>query len=166
MNNDWNKYHVFLEKDGYCGVAVIQMILAKVGIEKSQENIARYVYKKWYGTPHDFMLGYLSKFFKIVNYKNNAEIKDISYHLKKENIVVVNWWDDLNGEPEGHYSIVADYNKETKMLTLVDPSNERNGIWDISSKEFVKKWYDTIDLFNHIWIDGWMLWVNPKTLLQ
>jgi len=140
------------------------MVLVKAGIDKSQTAIAKKVYKKWWGVPQQIILAYLSKFFKIVNYKQNATFKDISFHLKKGNIVVVNWWDDLDGElPEGHYCIVGNYDGKLKTLTLVDPTNARKGIWTIKASEFNKRWYDTLDMHDRTWLEGWMLWVDPKS---
>jgi ABC-type bacteriocin/lantibiotic exporter with double-glycine peptidase domain len=160
----WKKYHKFQEKPGWCGPAVIQMVLARVGINKSQAEITKSVYKKWWGTPQQMILAYLSKFFKIVNYKQSAALKDLSFHLKKGNIIIVNWWDDLDGEfPEGHYSIVGDYSSKLKSITLVDPTNARSGIWTIKSTEFNKRWYDTLDTHDRTWVEGWMLWIDPKS---
>ena len=160
----WQKFHKFQEKPGWCGPAVIQMILAAAGIEKSQTEIAKNVYKQWWGTPQQIIMAYLSKFFKTVNYKQNATFKDISFHLKKGNFIIVNWWDDLDiNYPGGHYSIVGGYDGRKKTITLVDPSNTRQGIWERNSLEFNRKWYDTLDVHDRTWIEGWMLWVDPKS---
>lgn len=160
----WKKFHKFQEKPGWCGPAVIQMVLASVEIEKSQDEIAKAVYKKWWGTNQQIMLAYLSKFFKIVNYKHNATFKDVSLHLTKGNYVILDWWDNFDeATQEGHYSVAVDYDHKLKALMLADPSNDRPGIWTISDKEFNKKWYDTLDVHNRTWIDGWMLWVDPKS---
>lgn len=167
ISTNWKKYHRFQDKPGWCGPAVIQMVLAKTGIEKSQVEIAKDVYKKWWGTPQQMVLAYLSQFFKIVNYKQNAVFRDLSFHLKKGNIIIVNWWDDLDGaSPEGHYSIVADYNSRLKTITLVDPTNTRKGIWTIKASEFNKRWYDTLDIHDRTWVEGWMLWVDPKSKIN
>jgi len=143
------------------------MVLAYCGIDKSQSEIKKYVHKKWWGTPQAMVLAYLSKFFKIVNYKQNATFKDITFHLKKGNVVVVNWWDDLDGElPGGHYSIVGDYDNKLRTITLVDPTNARKGIWTIKSSEFNRRWYDTLDIHDRTWVEGWMLWVDPKSKIN
>ena len=160
----WKKYHRFQKRPGWCGPAVIQMVLAKCGIKKTQEEIAKEVYKKWWGTTQQITLAYLSRFFKIVNYKNNAAMKDVLFHLKKGHIVILDWWDDFDVEMAGgHYSIAVEYHPRLKALTLADPSNDRPGIWTISDKEFNAKWYDTLDVHNRTWIEGWMLWVDPKS---
>jgi hypothetical protein len=164
---DWKKYHKFQKKPGWCGPAVIQTILASCGIRKTQSEIAKAVYKDWWGTDQQLMMAYLSKFFKVVNYKLNAVFSDIDYHLQKGNIVVVDWMDDFDdGEPGGHYSIVGSYDSKAKMLTLVDPSNVRPGTWNVSAKDFNLRWYDTLDVHNRTWVDGWMLWVDPKSKIE
>ncbi len=163
--NEWNKHLRFQEKPGWCGPAVIQMVLLVCGIKKTQAEIARQVYKDWWGTTQHIMLAYLSKFFKVVNYKHNATFKDLSLHLKKGHIVILNWWDDIDkdGEPGGHYSIAVDYDYKLRALTLCDPSNSRPGIWTISDREFRERWYDTLDIHNRTRIEGWMLWVDPAS---
>jgi hypothetical protein len=164
----WKELHKFQKKPGWCGPAVIQMALLACGIKKDQAEIAKDVYKNWWGTTQQIMLAYLSKFFKIVNYKQNATFKDVSYHLKEGHIVILDWWDDIDeqDEPGGHYSIAANYDVNLRALTLVDPSNGRPGIWTIADTEFNKKWYDTLDLHDRTWIEGWMLWIDPESKLQ
>ena len=163
--SNWKKFHRFQENPGWCGPAVIQMALLSSGIEKTQKEIAKDVYKEWWGTTQQIMLAYLSKYFRIVNYKHNATFKDVSLHLKKGHVVVLDWWDDIDKEdlPGGHYSIAGDYNYKLKGLTLIDPSNGRIGIWTISDKEFNKKWYDTLDVHDRTRIEGWMLWIDPAS---
>lgn len=164
MLTDWKKYHRFQEKPGWCGPAVIQMVLLKCGIKKTQKEIARDVYKSWWGTPQQMILAYLSRFFKIVNYKHNATFADISFHLNKGNIVILDWWDDFEEDiAEGHYSIATAYDNKLRALTLADPSCDRPGIWTVSDKEFRSKWYDTLDVYDRTWIEGWMLWTDPKS---
>ena len=161
---DWKKYHRFQKRPGWCGPAVIQIILAKCGMRKSQAEISRDVYKNWWGTSQQMILAYLSRFFKLVNFKDNATFSDISHHLEKGNLIIVNWWDDFDeNDPGGHYSVVVDYDSKLGALILADPSNERPGIWTISENEFRPKWYDTLDVRDKKWIKGWMLWVDPKS---
>ncbi len=164
--SSWKKYHRFQKRPGWCGPAVIQMLLAKCGRRIPQAEIAKDVYKDWWGTSQQMILAYLSRFFKLVNFKENATFSDITDHLTKGNLIIVNWWDDFDeNDPGGHYSVVADYDSKLAALTLADPSNERPGIWTISETEFRSKWYDSLDVRDKKWITGWMLWVDPKTLI-
>jgi hypothetical protein len=141
------------------------MALLACGIRKTQKTIARQVYKDWWGTTQQIMLAYFSKYFKIVNYKQNATFKDVSVHLNMGHIVILNWWDDIDkdDEPGGHYSIAISYDHKLRAVTLADPSNGRPGIWTVSDTEFNKKWYDTLDVQDRTWIEGWMLWIDPAS---
>jgi hypothetical protein len=164
MTIDWTKYLYYQEKDGYCGVAVIQMILARAGIEKTQKEIAKDVYLEFWGVSRQIMLAYLSLYFKVVNYRDNSKTGDISLHLKKDHAIVVNWWDEgEDGSGDGHYSIVSNYNPVKRILTLLDPSGERSGFWDIKYSDFEHKWWDSLVIDNKIWSTGWMLWVDFKS---
>ena len=82
----WKKCHRFQEESDWCGIATIQMALLKVGIEKTQKEIAKDVYTRFWGVGGDIMLAYLSGFFGIVNFKNNASSKDILFHLRKHRL--------------------------------------------------------------------------------
>ena len=161
--SDWKKFHRFQEKQGWCGPAVIQMTLEASGITKSQKEIAKDVYLEWWGTTGTILLAYLSRFFGQVNYKNNSTLPDLLSHLSHGHIVIVNWWDDVDkGDvPGGHYSIAGDY--KNGILTLVDPSNSRKGIWTIPDKEFEKRWYDFVDVNNKVKIEGFLLWVDSAS---
>lgn len=161
---NWKKISRYQKKPGWCGPAVIQMILLAAGIKKSQSEIAKDVYQKWWGTGQNIMLAYLSKFFKLVNFKINGRISDINYHLKKGHVVIVDWWDDLDGDdPDGHYSIVIGYDKKNKKLIMLDPYSKRSGLWKMDAKEFNSRWYDYLDVHGNTWVDGWMLWLDLKT---
>jgi len=159
---DWTKHHRFQEKPGYCGVTVCQMVLSVGDINKTQDDIAKDIYFPWWGVSRQIMLAYLSQYFGTVNYKDNCHSKDINFHLQKNHIVVVNWWDsEQDGIGDGHYSIVSEY--QNRILTMVDSSNQRNGIWKIPYKEFKYKWYDTLTLDNKIWSTGFLLWVDVNS---
>ena len=90
------------------------MVLLAAEIYISQKEIAGYVFKDWWGTPSELILAYLSKYFKIVNFKTSSSISDISYHLKKHHIVIVNWWDNIDEDDydNGHYSLAVEYNNK------------------------------------------------------
>jgi len=154
---------IFQENPGWCGPAVIQMVLLASGISKTQAEIAKDVYLPWWGTTGPAILAYLSQFFKTVNYQEKSSLDDLSSHLKMGHIVILDWWDDLdkNESPGGHYSIVDKYENDT--LTLIDPSNSRSGVWTVNGTEFVKKWFDTLDIRDEVKLSGWMLWLDPAS---
>ena len=163
-NFDWEKIHRFQKKPGWCGPAVIQMILLASGIKKSQRSIAQAVYKDWWGTSQEMILAYLSKFFGKVEFKTYAKIKDIKKQLKRGNLILVDWWDNLDGDtPDGHYTLIIGYDTVRKMLQMADPTNAREGIWEMEKEDFKKRWYDSLDTQDKKWISGWMLWVDPKS---
>jgi hypothetical protein len=161
----WKKNHVFQEKPGWCGPAICQMIFKVAHMRKTQAEIAKDIYKPWWGTGQSLLFAYLSRYFALVNFKNNGKITDISRHLNKGHIVIVNWWDNLeeSEEADGHYSLAIAYNPITKKLILADPSNTRKGIWTIGMKEFDKRWYDYLDVHTKTWTEGWMVWLDPKS---
>lgn len=163
----WKKILRHQQKPGWCGPAVIQMVFAAAGMRKSQKEIAHDVYQKWWGTTQQTILAYLSQFFKIVNFKQNATTVDISQHLDSGHVIIVNWWDDIDKseDPDGHYSLVLKYDKETKKVTLGDPATGR-GIWKMKARDFNFHWYDYLDTNNRTWIEGWMLWVDPKSKIS
>ena len=156
----------YQQKPGWCGPAAIQMALAAGGIRKPQKDIARAVYKSWWGTTQQAIFAYLSKYFKRLNFRENSKLADVRYHLAKRHIVMVNWWDDFIPEDiDGHYTLLVGYSQKTKKVKLVDPLSER-GIWKMPIKDFRDRWYDKLDVQNKTWIEGWMLWLDPKSRIN
>jgi hypothetical protein len=164
---DWKKIHRFEEKRGWCGPATIQMILAAAGIEKPQEEIAKFVDLDWWGTTQNITVAYLSKFFDNLGFEQDASVKDIENHLKKGHLVIVDWWDNLDeGKPEGHYSLAGGIDREKKTITLVDPYPQRKGIWEMSIREFEDRWFDTLDVRDRIRINSFLIWVDPSSVAK
>jgi ABC-type bacteriocin/lantibiotic exporter with double-glycine peptidase domain len=162
---NWKKIHRFQETPGWCGPAIVQMILLTKGHKISQKDIARAIYKKWWGTSQTLLTAYLSKYFNDLGYKYHCNIRNIKNQILKGNIVIVNWWDDLDGStPDGHYSLVTGFNNN-KTIELCDPSKSRKGIWNMEVKEFKKRWYDTSDLVGKNKVYKWMAWINPNSYL-
>ena len=160
-NENWHKFFKAQDKSGWCGQAVIQMALKAVGIEKSQKSISKDVYQKWYGTTPQIIIAYLSRFFNSLDYQENAKKSDIVFHLKKKRLIIVDWWDDidLDEEPDGHYSLVLDFDKKQNKITLADPSAGR-GIWQMDVDEFKAKWHGYLDVNKKIKLNGWLLWID------
>ena len=166
-NLNWERIHRFQKKEGWCGPAVIQMILLSGGIRKTQRSIAQAVYKEWWGTDQQMIVAYLSKFFNHISYKSNARISDIKRKLKKNYVILVDWWDDFDAsDPDGHYTLVIGYDTEKEKIKMADPSNERKGIWEMDKEEFKKRWYDSLDTQGRKCISGWMLWVDPESKIS
>lgn len=160
----WEKIFSFQARSGWCGPAVLRMVLLSGGIRKSQREIANDVYNPWWGTHQQMMFSYLSRFFSRLGYKERARMKDLFYHLEKGRVIVVNWWDDLDpSDPaDGHYAVVVEYRKRSDSLTLADPSAGR-GIWEIDKNKFRRRWYDYLDVRQEVEIRRWMVWVDPTS---
>lgn len=162
---DWTKHYV-RQEDGWCGPAVLKMVLSAVGIDKSQQEIVADTNISWWGVDTSIMIAYLSRFFSQLNFKINASITDIESHLNQGHIVIVDWWDDLTDDPadppDGHYSIVDSINREQGTVKLIDPSHR--GIWDMKLTDFENRWYDCLDVDQKIRQSGWLLWLNPSSV--
>lgn len=142
------------------------MALLAAGIKKTQGQIAKDVYNPFWGTTHEIMLAYFSRYFESYGHSYKSNFGKISSHLKKGHILIINWWDNIGlGAADGHYCILADYDNTSGFLTLVDPSVNRD-IWKISEEDFYKRWYDFLDLNKKIKAERWLLWVDPKTKLK
>jgi len=164
---DWNKIYRSQEENGWCGPAVIQMIFLAVGIDKSQKDIAGEVFFPWWGTHRQVLVAYLSRFFTNMGFLDNADLLDVSKLILSGKIVLVNWWDDLDGkdDEEGHYCLAVAMDDKEGTLTLVDPSEGR-GVWKIKQDEFEKRWYDFYDVRNIMKAPKWLMWVDPSSLVQ
>lgn len=158
---DWKKLYV-RQQDGWCGPAVIQTVLVAGGIAKTQQEIYRDVQLPWWGTARDVMFAYFSRFFSSVFMKEQATIEDLAACLASRRVVVVEWWDDLNDDPndppDGHYSVVSSVNRNDGTLTLVDPSYR--GIWEMGIADFEARWYDYLDVNHQHRAERWMLCVD------
>lgn len=86
---DLKKLHQFQEKSGWCGPAVIAMVLRASGIRISQKAIAEDVYLPWWGTPNQVIIAYLSRYFYDIGFKNDATLADLEKHLKLKHIILV-----------------------------------------------------------------------------
>ena len=152
---DWEKYHVYMKYEGWCGVSTIKMIFNACNIKKSIYEIAFYTWKPWYGVPYSLLVAYLNRFFTLTNYRTNASIADISKHLTLGHIVIINFWDS----DDGHYALVTECKKG--QMTIVDSSRERGWQYTISTKELKEKWFDTLS--DSLWHERFIAWVDPRT---
>lgn len=150
-----------MDRDGWCGPAIVNIALAAVGIRKSQESIMRHVYMPRFGTTQDSLFAYLSQYFRKVGFKTNARLRHVRYHLSRGHIVIVNWWDDLDedDEDDGHYTIVQSVHCNGQKMRMIDPSDR--GIWDIKTRVFLNRWYDYLDARNSKRLDRWLMWMDP-----
>lgn len=160
---NYRKIFRFQQKSGWCGPAVIHMAMVAGGFAISQAKIAKEVFLPWWGTPQNVIFAYLSQYFGEIDFKYRSQIADIKKHLAKGEIIIVDWWDDLDPtDIEGHYSLIFDYLPRTEKFVVGDP---QRGITKMKASEFAKRWYDFLDVGRKKRIDGWMLWLNPRSRL-
>ena len=95
------------------------MVLAAGGIRATQAKIAKDVFLPWWGVTQQAIYAYLSKYFKSLNFKSNGTIADLTKRLKEGKVIIVNWWDDLEGldDEDGHYTLLLDVDKKNKKVS-------------------------------------------------
>lgn len=177
INPFWREIHQRQKESGWCAAASIYLILKyaqKLSENKgknvklpTEEEIYKAVNIDWFGSTNGISVAYLSRFFSDMGQKTNASFDDLFDHLKKENIIIVDWTDDSPPPPpEGHYCILAGYDKNKNMLTFVDTSRDGRDIWECSASEFDKKWFDHEGMQeqNDLKVNRWFMWINPKSL--
>jgi len=77
-----------------------------------------------------------AKYFGFKTYlKKKSSLDNLKYFVKKKVPVIVDWF----FEDDGHYSVVADIDKNN--ITLIDPSLKR-GIRKFSNEKFLRIWFD------------------------
>jgi len=130
---------------GYCGPAVLKMILSYYGIEKTEEELAQLAgTTEELGTDDASLKHALESFGLKVIIKNQSTFEDIKTWLDKETPVIVNWFsrgrsDYSDAEvPDGHYSIVVGLDDE--YIYLQDP--EIGELRKLTREDFMKVWFD------------------------
>lgn len=144
--------------ESHCGPAVLQMLLANLGIEKSQEEITISAGVSSTIDEHGTRVDQLALAVQllvpqvVLYYKAYASLDHIQTLLSVYNLPVgVEWQglfeeddekDDEDGE-YGHYSVVTHIDYEKKALILVDPYKDYTDserIIDIY--QFLNRWWD------------------------
>lgn len=140
------------------------MVLLAAGIEKSQAEIAADVQQDWWGTTPDIIVAYLSRFLTGIGVATGSSLREVGEHLGKGRAVILDWWDDLDGgEADGHYSLAAGIDPDSRRITLADPSQAREGIWEMSVGEFERRWYDYLDENRRIKVERGVIWADPRS---
>jgi hypothetical protein len=148
--------HVQQISDSHCGPAVVQMMLAHLGITVSQEEVAEAAgvvdFIAMHGTRVDQLALAVAELAPGARFywKESAELDDIELAVNTHGYPVgVEWQgvfdDDLekNDPDYGHYSIVAHIDREAGRLSIVDPykdyyEREREFPCDL----FRRRWWD------------------------
>lgn len=130
---------------GYCGPAVLKMMLAYYGIEKPEEKLAQLAgTNKETGTDDKALQRVLESFGLKVEIKNEASFEDIQGWLNKEVPVIVDWFTRGRADypdsavADGHYSIVVGLDAE--FIYLQDP--EIGALRKLARSDFMKVWFD------------------------
>lgn len=150
------------QTDSHCGPAVIQLLLAFVGREFTQDEIVTAARARArlmrYGTRPDHLARAVAVLAPDMQFwfKENASIEDLNTLIKKHHWPVgVNWqglfYDTLEEEQEknpdddhGHYSVAININPANDKITIADPYSEYAGKPRVFSLQwFVERWWDT-----------------------
>lgn len=124
------------ENDYYCGPAILQMILERFGIKKSQEEIAKVAdTNSERGTFHRDLLKMVRENGLYAYAKRHATVKEIEKFVDEGLPIVVNY---IEPEGDGHYAIVVGY--DTQDLVFNDPWHGKN--FRFPKKEFESRWHN------------------------
>lgn len=130
---------------GYCGPAVLKMMLAYYGIEKTEEELAQLAgTNKKMETDDKALQRVLESFGLKVEIKNEASFEDVQGWLNKEVPVIVDWFtrgrtdDPGSAVADGHYSIVIGLDAD--FIYLQDP--EIGGLRKLTRSDFMRVWFD------------------------
>ena len=141
---------------GFCGPAVIKMVLDFYGIEKTEAEVAILSNKDdELGISDQDIKRTLEKEGLRVEIKNLASFDDIQTALDKGAPVIVDWitrgrYDYEEDEvANGHYSVVVGLDEEN--IYLQDPEVGR--MRTISKKDFIRVWFDFITDHIEKWED-------------
>ncbi|MBI4708864.1 MAG: C39 family peptidase [Candidatus Portnoybacteria bacterium] len=130
---------------GYCGPAVLKMILGYYGIDISEKELAKLSgASKNMGIDDKAIVAVLQKSGLKAAVKNNANFSDIKGYFSKNIPVIVDWFsrgrqDYAESEvADGHYSIVAGLDE--KFIFLQDP--EIGKMRKLKREDFLRVWFD------------------------
>ena len=130
------------ETDYFCGPAVVQMLLARIGIIFSQEQLAKELgtndselkADEVFGTSADAIVHLLKLHGMTVERRNGAVLDDIKRALAENRMALVGFIDPESSEP--HYALVAALGGGE--ITLIDPEIGERRIFPL--KEFEERW--------------------------
>lgn len=130
---------------GYCGPAVLKMVLEYYGIEKSEEELAKLAgTTQELGTDDKGLKQVLENFGLKTVIQNESSFEDIQEWLDKKVPVIVDWFTrgradyDDSQVPDGHYSVAVGL--DDTHIHLQDP--EIGGLRKIARDDFLKVWFD------------------------
>lgn len=130
------KIKPFRQKTGLCGPAVLKMILAYYGVEKSEHELAELTKcDPDLGITGEEMLTTVKTMGFDGYIKDDASLDDLEELVVKQHIpVIVDWF----SEDDGHYSVVVDIDAEN--IYLQDP--EIGHLRAMRRSKFFRVWFD------------------------
>lgn len=141
---------------GFCGPAVLKMVLDYYGIERSEAELAKLSNKSdELGITDLDIKRVLESFGLSVEIKNFADFEDIKEWLDKKVPVIVDWFtcgrkDGAEDEmADGHYSVAVGLDDE--FIYLQD--GEIGGVRKIKRDEFLRVWFDFVPRNIEKWED-------------
>ncbi len=130
---------------GYCGPAVLKMVLEYYGIEKSEKELAKLARtSKGAGTDDKAIGKALNRCGLKTTIKNNAGFADIQKYLHRGIPVIVDWFTRGRSDypdsavADGHYSVVIGL--DPKFIYFQDP--EIGKMRKIARDNFLRVWFD------------------------
>ena len=130
------KLKPFRQTPGLCGPASLKMVLDYYGVSVSEQELARLAgSSKEKGTSVSGLIKAAKRLGFDAFVKKNSSLDDLRHFTEKKIPVIVDWF----FEDDGHYSVVADIDKNN--ITLIDPSLKR-GIRKFSNEKFLRIWFD------------------------
>lgn len=126
------------KKAGFCGPTCLKMVNKFYGVDVSDEELDKITGAAFYQKiSTDKMIEAAKSFGFNVFAKDNATLEDIERFITENKPVIVRWFlGDV--EPDGHYSVIIDIDKEN--IVMLDP------LWGKKRKmtlnNFLKVWFD------------------------
>ena len=128
----------------FCGPASLKILLTNFGKEYSEEELNALCEATFeYGAEHGDLIKGVKKIGGYCFTKEDATIEDLRYFIKKDIPVIVGWWSEQHGEPDDHYSVMFNIDKDNVYLIDPELEIEEGGAEEkIPIHEFDKLWYD------------------------
>ncbi|PIP24522.1 MAG: hypothetical protein COX35_00210 [Candidatus Nealsonbacteria bacterium CG23_combo_of_CG06-09_8_20_14_all_37_18] len=135
------KLKPFRETPGLCGPASLKIVMDYYGVSVSEADIAKIAgATQEKGVSVAGLIKAARHFGFKVLVKENSSLDDLSYYVKKEIPVIVDWF----SEDDGHFSVVADIDKNN--VILMDPAIRKFLIYirrrKFPRETFLRIWFD------------------------
>ncbi|TSC78555.1 MAG: putative fusion protein (N:peptidase-C:desuccinylase) [Parcubacteria group bacterium Gr01-1014_29] len=130
---------------GYCGPAVLKMVLKYYGVNKTERELAKLTGTTKVGSTNDKAIAKVLHSCGLkAKIKNNSNFSDLKRYLNKGIPAIVDWYTKGRKDysdstvADGHYSVVVGLDK--KFVYLQDP--EIGKIRKLAKDDFLRVWFD------------------------